>query len=201
MVSPDPLGGDSPGAGPDFGAWAPGVLDSFLAIILEDRKSTSAGALVGREVNGRPQIDGVIATVQGGKAGSIAFDRENWGWVHEVRVSHYPESSVIAWFCARPNLNAVPTEVDVQTHLQFFGDGEYVMICVDPISLQVAAYRFEAGQPHSIGRGDLNSLREFGPMSDKPARIHTELIGASLIGLAIGIVAWVVAGAGSWPFP
>lgn len=183
-----------------FGAWGPGVLDEFLATLLKDRKATTSGVLVGRELSGRPQIDGVITTVQGGRSGQVAFDRESWGWVHESRASHYPDSAVIGWFCARPGVGAIPTEVDVQTHAQFFPNGDYVLLCVDPISLRVGAYVGSGQRMVSIGSGDLHQMLGVAPTTEVKTRIPPELIGAGLIGLAIGVVCWALTGAGSWPF-
>lgn len=191
-VPPDPDEG--------FGAWAPGVFESFIGIVLEERGSTSAGAIVGRTFEGRPRIDGVITTVRRGQVGSVAFDRTSWGWVHEVRGSRYPESAVAGWFCARPGIAAVPTEVDVATHRQFFPGGDHVLICVDPLSLEVAAYRGVDGQMRSIGRGDLNALSNFSPIEPGPVWISAEAVAAGMIGLIIGAASWLVAGSGGWPF-
>lgn len=199
VLEPD-LADEPPGGEGTFGAWAPGVLEEFLATVLIDRKSTAAGVLVGREAAGRPQIDGFITTVDRGRAGQVAMDRERWGWVHESRSTHYPDSAVIGWFCSRPGVEAVPTQVDVQTHLQFFPNGNLVMLCVDPSSLRVAAYTERDQRMFSIGSGNLHQMLGVPPTVDSEVRIPPELIGAGLVGLALGVVAWALTGAGSWPF-
>lgn len=193
-----PGGRDDRGA---FGAWAPGVLEGFLEEVLADRKSTAAGAIVGREEAGRPVIDGIIATVQRGPAGAVAFDRASWGWVHEARGSYYGDSAVIGWYCSRPGVGAVPTEVDVETHQRYFPDGDYVLICVDPVAATIAAFAASpGGQMVGLGSGDLHEMLGVTPLEPPRFRFAPELVAAGLCGATVGLLAWALAGGGGWPF-
>ncbi|MBJ7458381.1 MAG: hypothetical protein JHD02_04255 [Thermoleophilaceae bacterium] len=185
----------------DFGAWAPGVLDGFLKHVLADRKSTAAGAILGVEFEGRPQINGIVATVEKGAIGAVAFDRSSWGWVHEARSTHYPDSTVIGWYCSRPNLGAVPTEVDVETHQHYFPGGNYVMLCVDPVAAKIAAYVCDsAGRIVSLGRGDLHEMLGIAPLVEPRFQFSPQVAAAAALGCAAGLVAWAATGGGAWPF-
>lgn len=185
----------------DFGAWAPGVLDGFLTEVLADRKSTTAGAILGVEFDGRPQINGIVATVERGAIGAVAFDRTSWGWVHEARATHYPDSTVIGWYCSRPNLGAVPTEVDVETHQHYFPHGNYVMLCVDPVAAQIAAYVCDpSGSIVSLGRGNLHEMLGIAPLEDPRFKFSPQIAAAAVLGCATGLIAWAASGGGAWPF-
>lgn len=184
-----------------FGAWAPGVLEEFLMSTLGDRSATSAGAIVGNMQDHGLMIDGIITTVERGSTGAVAFDRSRWGWVHEARGTHYPDSTLIGWYCSRPNVGAVPTEVDAKTHDQFFPGGGFLLICVDPAAAKIAAYLSnEDGAMVSVGSGDLNELMGLEPIASRKLGITRAMVGASVAGCACGLAAWFAAGAGGWPF-
>lgn len=184
-----------------FGMWAPGVLDEFLAQVLGDRGATAAGAMVGVDHAGAPMINGIIATVERGQTGATAFDRTRWGWVHEMRGTYYADSELIGWYCSRPNVGAVPTEVDVAMHRQFFAGGQYLLICVDPSAALIATYLGnEDGSMVTLGRGDLHALLGVKPIERKKFGISGGVVAASVLGACFGLAAWFLSGAGGWPF-
>jgi proteasome lid subunit RPN8/RPN11 len=198
-VSEEPYG-DRDDRG-DFGAWAPGVLDGFLTEVLKDRKATAAGAIIGQEEDGKPLINGIVATVEHGAVGAVAFERTSWGWVHEARTTYYPDSTVIGWYCSRPNVGARPTEVDVETHSHYFPNGNYVMICVDPVAALIAAYVADAsGAIVSLGSGDLHQMLGIAPLEESRFKFSPQVAAAAVLGVATGLLAWAIAGGGAWPF-
>lgn len=182
--------------------WAPGVFNSFLREITKSPDSVAGGVFVGRFTDGL-RIEGLIATVESGRASAVVLDNDSWDWISGVWREFYSTQSLVGWYCSRPGLGAVPTERDVATHQKFFQNNQALLVSVDPTDRSLVGYVIaDNGLPVEIVRGQIDEAiytqQRMLPsgQSANPNLIRWAVASGGIVGLA----AFLITGASGWPF-
>lgn len=178
------------------GGWSAGVLDALRGHVFVDRRTASAGVLVGQRGASGAQIEGVIPTLTGGRAGADPIDHERWGRVHEALAAHYPGRVVLGWYVARPGLDARVTEGDIGIHSRFFPKRSQLLLAVDPTTGDAAAYSAVEGGLTLLSSGNI-AADVWGAGDHQPL---PNLAVAAGLGGVLGLFIWLLTGAGAGPF-
>lgn len=151
--------------------------------------------LVGqRDEFGRPQrLIGIVPTLTGGHGREDVLDYELWGRVSLTVDRSWPQGEIIGWYASRPGMKGKLTTNDADTHRRFFANPSQIMIVIDPAIQHGAAYHLDGEHFMLVDQGELGiglNLVDAGAR-DSGTRTAT----AALIGVAGGLILWLLTGA------
>ena len=98
-------------------------------------KTEVCGVLVGRENEGRLEIDACIAGVNAAQAGShVTFTQDTWEHIYKVKDSEYPDDRIVGWYHSHPGFGVFLSDHDTFIHKNFFSAPQQVAWVYDPHS-------------------------------------------------------------------
>src|SRR5947209_16985424 len=98
-------------------------------------KTEVCGVLIGRESNGRLEIDASIAGVNAAQAGThVTFTQDTWEHIYKIKDRDYPEERIIGWYHSHPGFGVFLSDHDTFIHQNFFSSPQQVAWVYDPHS-------------------------------------------------------------------
>lgn len=144
-------------------------------------KTEVCGVLIGRENEGRLEIDACIAGANAAQAGShVTFTQDTWEHIYKVKDSEYPDDRIVGWYHSHPGFGVFLSDHDTFIHKNFFSSPQQVAWVYDPHSDEEGCFGWvgsrlerlsrisitdhkggeeagETGKPEPMGMGDENS--------------------------------------------
>src|SRR6266849_3260350 len=98
-------------------------------------KTEVCGVLIGRENEGRLEIDACIAGANAAQAGShVTFTQDTWEHIYKVKDSEYPDDRIVGWYHSHPGFGVFLSDHDTFIHKNFFSSMLQVAWVYDPHS-------------------------------------------------------------------
>jgi proteasome lid subunit RPN8/RPN11 len=98
-------------------------------------KTEVCGILVGRDQNGRLEIEACIPGVNAAQAGThVTFTQDTWEHIYKIKDKEYPEERIIGWYHSHPGFGVFLSDHDTFIHQNFFSSPQQVAWVYDPHS-------------------------------------------------------------------
>jgi proteasome lid subunit RPN8/RPN11 len=98
-------------------------------------KTEVCGVLVGRERDGKLEIEACIAGVNAAQAGThVTFTQDTWEHIYKVKDSEYPDDRIVGWYHSHPGFGVFLSDHDTFIHKNFFSSAQQVAWVYDPHS-------------------------------------------------------------------
>jgi proteasome lid subunit RPN8/RPN11 len=98
-------------------------------------KTEVCGVLVGREQNGRLEIEACIQGVNAAQAGThVTFTQDTWEHIYKIKDKEYPQERIIGWYHSHPGFGVFLSDHDTFIHQNFFSSPQQVAWVYDPHS-------------------------------------------------------------------
>ncbi len=111
-------------------------------------KTEVCGVLIGRENEGRLEIDACIAGANAAQAGShVTFTQDTWEHIYKVKDSEYPDDRIVGWYHSHPGFGVFLSDHDTFIHKNFFSSPQQVAWVYDPHSDEEGCFGWEKEVP------------------------------------------------------
>jgi len=175
--------------------WDAGVLKALYELVFSMPDREVAGVLVGvppaGSETGLPVVRAAIPATQGFMPGQASlFVHQTWAQLHATIARHYPGLEAVGWYVSRPGQGTGLTDADILNHRRWFARPGQVLLVVDSVSHRAAVYAWSGGELVCVTEGPV--ARRY----TRPPRPGLPLAGVGLLavlGIAIGIIAYVIA--------
>src|SRR5947207_14860386 len=98
-------------------------------------KTEVCGVLVGREQNGRLEIEACIPGANATQAGTnVTFTQDTWEHIYKIKDKDYPEERIVGWYHSHPGFGVFLSDHDTFIHKNFFSSAMQVAWVYDPHS-------------------------------------------------------------------
>jgi proteasome lid subunit RPN8/RPN11 len=116
-------------------------------------KTEVCGVLIGRENEGKLEIDACIAGVNAAQAGShVTFTQDTWEHIYKVKDSEYPDDRIVGWYHSHPGFGVFLSDHDTFIHKNFFSAPQQVAWVYDPHSDEEGCFGWVGSRLERLSR-------------------------------------------------
>jgi proteasome lid subunit RPN8/RPN11 len=116
-------------------------------------KTEVCGVLVGREQNGRLEIEACIQGINAAQAGThVTFTQDTWEHIYKIKDKEYPEERIIGWYHSHPGFGVFLSDHDTFIHQNFFSSPQQVAWVYDPHSDEEGCFGWVGGRIERLSR-------------------------------------------------
>ena len=151
-------------------------------------KTEVCGVLIGRENEGRLEIDACIAGANAAQAGShVTFTQDTWEHIYKVKDSEYPDDRIVGWYHSHPGFGVFLSDHDTFIHKNFFSAPQQVAWVYDPHSDEEGCFGWVGSRLERLSRisitdhkggeeaGETGKPEPVGMMGDDDADEETDI--------------------------
>ena len=116
-------------------------------------KTEVCGVLVGREQNGRLEIEACIPGANATQAGThVTFTQDTWEHIYKIKDKEYPEERIIGWYHSHPGFGVFLSDHDTFIHQNFFSSPQQVAWVYDPHSDEEGCFGWVGSRIERLSR-------------------------------------------------
>jgi proteasome lid subunit RPN8/RPN11 len=116
-------------------------------------KTEVCGVLVGREENGKLEIEACIAGVNATQAGThVTFTQDTWEHIYKIKDKDYPEERIIGWYHSHPGFGVFLSDHDTFIHKNFFSSPQQIAWVYDPHSDEEGCFGWVGSRIERLSR-------------------------------------------------